>query len=334
MPFKYCDVNLKSNGGTELVSRALEKKLTEKAPDLLENFDLYPSRVRNFDASRPSVYILHDLPGDPESDHLKHDKGSRWNAMVFVSHWQHQQYQSFYQFNGDNAYVVKNAIEPFNLDVKSKFINRLGTPENPVKLIYHTTPHRGLEILVPVFEHLYESLKQQGVYIELNVYSSFSIYGWQQRDAQYQELFDRCRQHPAINYHGAVSNDEVRQALQQSHIFAFPSIWPETSCIAMIEAMAAGNLVVHSNLAALPETAAGMTFCYPFVSSLNDHAGRFCEHLMHAIFNCINNAEEVSQMLTFVSQRTNITYSWDNRIDEWVGLLSNLKRDIATSSLK
>ena len=47
------------------------------------------------------------------------------------------------------------------------------------------------------------------------------------------------------------------------HIFAYPSIWHETSCIAAIEAMAAGCEIVTTNLGALYET------CSPFGRFIN-----------------------------------------------------------------
>ena len=92
--------------------------------------------------------------------------------------------------------------------------------------------------------------------VHLDVFSSFNAYGWAERDEPYQELFDKIEAHPQMTYHGFKPNNIVRNALQKAHIFAYPSIWMETSCIALMEAMSAGLMCVHPNLAALPETAA------------------------------------------------------------------------------
>ena len=48
------------------------------------------------------------------------------------------------------------------------------------------------------------------------------------------------------------------ELLKEMHIYAFPSIWVETSCISAIEAMGAGCEIVTTNLGALYET------CTPF----------------------------------------------------------------------
>jgi hypothetical protein len=72
------------------------------------------------------------------------------------------------------------------------------------------------------------------------------------------------RQHPKIRYHGTQPNAAVREALTRAHVFAYPSVWPETSCLCLIEAMSAGLVCVHSNLGALFETAAHWTQIYPF----------------------------------------------------------------------
>jgi glycosyltransferase involved in cell wall biosynthesis len=208
--------------------------------------------------------------------------------------------------------VIKNAIDP--IPIQKKEYN--GT----INLIYHTTPHRGLEILVPVFEELCKLHDN----IHLDVYSSFEIYGWKDRDVQYQELFDRCRAHEKISYHGSVSNEEIREALVRSHIFAYPSIWPETSCLAVIEAMSAKNIVVCPNYAALPETCSNFAMMYPYTENKNAHAVQFAHTLNNAIESIKNNIDGLDPYLDFQKQFFDYFYSWSKRKLEWENLLKSI----------
>jgi len=118
--------------------------------------------------------------------------------------------------------------------------------DNKIRLIYTPTPHRGLEILVPVFEHIVRDMPD----IHLDIFSSFNLYGWKERDKAYEKLFERIDAHPQMTNHGTVKNSVVRDYLGKSHIFAYPSIWKETSGITLIEAMSSRNLIVASDLAA------------------------------------------------------------------------------------
>jgi hypothetical protein len=51
-----------------------------------------------FDIDETKIRILwqHDLPGDPESEHLKNGGHDRFHKIVFVSNWQMQQYINHY----------------------------------------------------------------------------------------------------------------------------------------------------------------------------------------------------------------------------------------------
>ena len=227
-----------------------------------------------------------------------------------------------------NQFVMPNAIGVFDNSVLEKWIEPgLGSKENPLRLIYHTTPHRGLELLVAVYDQIFKNLQALGIHLHLDVFSSFALYGWEQYDKPFEKLFDVCRQHPSIDYHGAVSNDLVRQALQRAHIFAYPSIWQETSCLALIEAMGAGCVCVHSNLAALPETAGGMTVCYPYVPDPTAHARRFAEVLHDVIMSTASTLKQKQTPFKAVlaMQRVSAIYNWDRRIQDWIGLLIRLK---------
>jgi UDP-glucose:(glucosyl)LPS alpha-1,2-glucosyltransferase len=307
------ELNKNARGGTELMQERLHNSIPK---DLLDQFQIIPSRVRDLDPSKKKILWLHDLPNDPESEHLKKPESrKRFDKIVCVSDWQMQLYNLISGVPYAESVVLKNAIEP--IDIEAKEYN--GT----VNLIYHTTPHRGLEILVPVFEELCNTHDN----IHLDVYSSFKIYGWEQRDEQFKQLFDRCKNHPKITYHGAVSNEEVREALKKSHIYAYPCIWPETSCLSVIEAMSAMNLVVCPNYAALPETCSNFAMMYPFNENISMHAVQFAHTLNAAIENVKTNNGEPSTYLEFQKQYFDYFYSWDRRKGEWLALLQSIASD-------
>lgn len=310
------ELNKRANGGTENVHRALDAKIN---PELLDKFQLIPSRVRKLDNRKKWVLVLHDLPSDPESAHLREKANqNKFASIVCVSHWQKDMYNLQLGIPLEKITVIQNAIEPFPYRSTVK-----ATPDDgKIRLIYHTTPHRGLRILVPVFEKLAERYPE----IELDVYSSFSIYGWEERDAPYKELFDRCRAHPQINYHGAVPNAQVREALQRADIFSYPSEWPETSCIAAIEALAAGCMMVASSYAALPETCANFALMYPFAETAQVHANRFATNLITAIetVKAYRGTPSFEGRRNFQAQYFNMNYSWDYRIPQWEQHLRSL----------
>lgn len=301
-----------SNGGTEQMYRGLVQRLD---PELLEKFQIICSRVRWVDPDKKTILWLHDLPGDPESAHLK-DQASkdRFEKIVCVSNWQMQLYNLYHGLKYDECVVLQNAIEP--IDIKEKSF------DGPIKLIYHTTPHRGLEILVPVYEELYKNF---GDKIHLDVYSSFALYGWDQRDEPYKKLFDKCNEHEGITYHGYQPHETVVEALKTAHIFAYPSIWQETSCLSAIEAMSAKNFVVAPNFAALPETMANFGFTYQFQESRDKHAANFANTLTAVIKAMLDKKQHKTLKQELDLQKTYIDsiYNWDVRAEQWTNFLKS-----------
>jgi glycosyltransferase involved in cell wall biosynthesis len=209
-----------------------------------------------------NIFYCHDLVFDPENAVLRDGGWQKFDHFVFVSYWQRDQYMLIYQIPYSKCSVIHNAIE-LEYHPHQKRTDQ-------IRFIYHTTPHRGLELVYPIFD----ALSKQYDNIHLDVYSSFKIYGWGQRDKPYEKLFEKLKEHPKITYHGSKNNEEVLEALKESHIFLFPSIWQETSCIAMIEAIRSGVLVIHPNYAALPETSSNATLMYEYTEDRNEHANR------------------------------------------------------------
>lgn len=305
--FERSSLNQNARGGTEIIA---EKMVEVIDPELLKEFQIFTSRVEeDLDETKVRIYHLQDLPGDPASDHLKNGGWNRFNLLVFATNWQMQAYINHYGIPYSKCVVIPNAIEPIPAHEK---------PKGTIRLAYWSTPHRGLNILVPVFNKLCEKYDN----IELDVYSSFNLYGWGERDQQYQELFEQCKAHPKINYYGSVPNADLKKSLENTHILAYPSIWTETSCITLMEAMSAGLACVHPNLGALYETAAGWTQMYQWHEDLNMHAHRFYQ----VLDGVIENYWEEGMQSQLASQKTyaDVFYNWSVRKHQWDALLKSL----------
>lgn len=298
-------------GGTEMMNKALYERVDN---DLLNQFFIIKSRVRTLEKEKKNLLWLHDLWGDPEVQHLRDEKSrDRFAKLIFVSNYQLCSYNIALGVPYEKSIVLKNAIEPIPTFKKTK---------ERVNLIYHTTPHRGLELLVPVVEKLSEILD---VPFHLDVYSSFEAYGWKHRDEPYLDLFERIKNHPNMTYHGYQPNDVVRKALQEAHIFAYPNIWQETSCIAAIEAMSAECEIVCPNLAALPETTGNLATMYNYNEDVNAHANIFAAHLHQSIKR---RFEDVMFQKTFFAKNwVDNFYNWDVRAAEWTAMLKGLLKD-------
>jgi glycosyltransferase involved in cell wall biosynthesis len=291
------------------MGRELERRLP---PELLERFQIIPSRVRELDLARIRVLWLHNTAVDPEAQSALGNGGwRRFHRLVFVSHHQMLSFIEAYAIPWERCAVLPNAIVPIAARDK---------PTGPIRLIYTSTPQRGLEILHAVFCRLAEEHQD----IELDVFSSFKLYGWDDADAQFQPLLDRLKEHPRIRWHGARPSQEVRDALQRAHLFAYPSIWQETSGIVLMEAMSAALLCVHPNYGALYETAAGLTMMYQWSADKNVHAGIFANRLGEAIGLLKTDPQRARRLAAIQSDYANQVFAWDRRAAEWEAFLRGL----------
>ena len=189
---------LAAMGGTELMIARVRRAY----PRLTEQVQLVGSRPRDVahDPTKPKIVWLQDLIDDPSLKCLVDPTyRSVFNAIVCVSAWQQDQFARA-GIPYSQTTVIKNSCEPL-VPTWPKPVPEDGK----LRLIYHSTPHRGLAVLSAAAAEL-ANVRQDW---HLDVYSSTKIYGWPDaQDAQFEPLYQQLRDNPCVTYHGTVDQGD------------------------------------------------------------------------------------------------------------------------------
>jgi len=316
--YDLMEVNKDAHGGTELFMHFLYSGIIPR--ELLENVQIMPGRITELKEDKIRILTMHDLPHEPQFQPLGDmSYRKKIHRTVFISHWQQQQFMNQLRFPNDlTNLVIESGIEPSVLDEKPD-------PTDIINLAYFTTPHRGLNVLLPVFSKIAETDKN----VKLHVHSSFAAYGRPEQDAQFEQLFQICRDHPQIEYYGFTEHEELLAKIKDYHIFAYPSVWPETACRAMLEAMSAKLLCVHPNLAALPDTSGSLNLMYQGSTNPQEHLNAFYTALTGAISIVRENSPSLQQHLDFNKHYVDWRYNPEVIVKKWIGLLMELNKQYA-----
>jgi UDP-glucose:(glucosyl)LPS alpha-1,2-glucosyltransferase len=307
------------------LSNKLPKKLIDKFQIIVDHTDYFT--LLNDDKIR--LYWSHLTPEQNEEvagivsanpTPLKNGGWNKFHKIVFISHHQMENWIKIYDIPRSHCVVMKYALDPIKLQEK---------PIDKIVLVHHSSPQRGLSLLVDVFERLCEEYDN----IELKVHSSYEIYddnniflkslAQKQKDYEKSDLYQRLERHSKIKNIGYLPNDELKKSLASSHIFVYPNILPETFCLALLEAMSAGCLCVHPNYGCLSETAANWTMMYPYHEKIILHKERFYQELKKAIE--IVDTKQTQEHLKKQKEYVDYLFNWERRTQDWVDLLTSLE---------
>ncbi|MER2519391.1 MAG: glycosyltransferase family 4 protein [Bdellovibrionales bacterium] len=247
-----------------------------------------------------------------------------FRGMVFVSEWQKKVNQSFVAPSCQQI-VIRNAMNPV--------FERLFAPDEPTLaakggdapiIFYVGATPRGALHMPGVIAHLQHRLPDFSV----EIYSSCAP----SRDpVENAACFARMRALSHVTHVGMVGQAELAQRMKRASIMAMPNPWPETSCIALIEAMAAGLMVVATDRAALPETAAGFARHVPVEDA--DHPIRFDMEIPYEAFadaialewrERVRKPEERERRLRAQIDAVVANYQWRHRVALWTSFLAGL----------
>jgi glycosyltransferase involved in cell wall biosynthesis len=299
--------NQNPRGGTELQFEYLRKHVD---PQLLNQFQICTSVPESIPLSLTKINVLwqknsYDQPNLAPwfKDKSNHDK---YDWYVFNSNWNFEKFRMMFDIPLNKSLVIKNGvgdIEPIATTYKKG---------DPIKIIHHCTPWRGLSVLLGAMQLVKNPL------ITLDVYSSTEVYGkrfHEQTDDQYKELYEQARQLPNVNYIGYKPNEYIKEHLKDYRLFVYPSIWEETFCISLLEAMAAGLYCVTTNFGALFETGAEFPMYIPYSNDYHSLARRFAEGIEVAAKSL--EVDGINDHLRVQKDYVNRFYNWKVKSISW-----------------
>jgi hypothetical protein len=163
-------------GGTEIQLEYLHKYVSKELLDKVEITTSIPEKTPLLN-DKTNILWVHNSYDQPNlypwfKNKLNHRK---YDWYVFNSHWTYEKYRMLFDIPTDMSLVIKNGFDD-DLIVKSEF-----KPKEKLKLVYTSTPWRGLDVLLSAMEQIKTDK------VELDIYSSTQIYG------------DAFKKYPIIN---------------------------------------------------------------------------------------------------------------------------------------
>jgi glycosyltransferase involved in cell wall biosynthesis len=239
-----------------------------------------------------------------------------WDRIVCVSDWHRSTYHRRLHVPERQMEVLRNAIGP-GFERPFRDASDLAEAKSgPPRLAYTSAPFRGLDVLLSCFPEVRSTHPQ----CRLDVFSSLQVYYQTGVQDTLQSLYAQCRATDGVQYRGSISQASLADELRGVHLLAYPSTFAETSCIAVMEALAAGALVVTSDLGALPETCGGWAKLVPQIGAghtREEFEREFVLQLDSALRRLESDRDAFLRERFEQAQAIQSSCTWRVRAEEW-----------------
>ena len=252
-----------------------------------------------------------DAPDQPQNLGLGDWRvAGKIDRFLAVSEWAKKTTCQASGFPLNKSAVLRNGINPEWFSGNES--------RNPKRLIYSSTPYRGLALL----PEIYTELKRRHPDLELHIFSGYDVYTApgqqfdQQAIAEFNQLKEKLELLPDCTLHGNVTQQRLAKEYLKSSILAYPNTFAETSCITAMEAQAAGCPIVTSNLAALPETVGRAGILIDRKPGTPEYTQAFIESCHKLLSD-----QQLWQQLSATAVEQSKQNSWEQRAREFVAIM-------------
>jgi glycosyltransferase involved in cell wall biosynthesis len=300
-------------GGTEIQVEYLHKYVSKELLDKVQITTSVPEKTPLL-IDKTNILWVHNSYDQPNvmpwfKNKLNHGK---YDWYVFNSHWTYEKFRYFFSIPTELCLVIKNGFDD-DLILKTDF-----KPKEKIKLIYTSTPWRGLDVLLDAMEQI----KTDNV--ELDIYSSTQIYGdhfKKVNDDKFIALYDRAKTIKNVNYKGYLNHKELMKILHTYDAYIHPSTFEETFCLAAMESLACGLVAVTTDLGALYETCADFPIYVPHQNNRKLLASQFAA-VIDKLSVMMKDVDETK--MKFQQQYYRQFYHWNIIKTYWENFLNGI----------
>jgi glycosyltransferase involved in cell wall biosynthesis len=282
-PWTIENINTTGIGGSETCAALLAKEFVKKGYrciiigdcDGLEGKydDVEYIHYTKFDSFKEANYIDYFISSrkmSPLANRIENGKNYVWSHDIFIpecrdsyppfadkvdkficlSPWHVNFFSEHHKVDKSQIHILGNGID-LN---RYKDVDKI--EKDPYKLIYSSSPDRGLIFLLQMFP----GLRSEFPDLSLHVFYGFD--NWKKaikyrnnpQEIQHLENIEKLMKQDGIHYYGRVSQKRLAQEQMGSSYWVYPTNFTETYCITAIECMLANTIPVCTTLAALETT--------------------------------------------------------------------------------
>lgn len=212
--------------------------------EVLDYFSVYrPSahimwRHQHKLSDAPSYMWVHDLTAWMGEHECNYDK------MFYLTNFHKDYMISMQGIDPSKMIATRNGLNP------EKFEGLDGIEKNVNKVVFPSSPDRGLEHAIRIVELARKDLPD----LELHCYYGFdNMEKFGMKDMA-SKLKAMILERPWVKSHGGIEQRELMRELASASVHLYPSVFIESSCIAVLESLCCGTYVLAREIGALQDT--------------------------------------------------------------------------------
>ena len=267
---------------------------------------------------------LHDkqhLPFREETLHLA-------DRILALSEY-HAEDPGFANVPPEKIYFTSNGLNP-------DFTSEAGNNEWN-RVIFPSSPDRGLDKVLELWPKVLKEVPEAQLDIFYGFSKHYDIASKRDRSlVTLKQKILKLLDQPGVNFHGMVGHKELADAFAKAGVWAYPTQWPETSCITAMKAAASGCYVVTSGYGVLPETLEGIEDFGPthkdkLIYGDKKREKAFVDAIVGRMVAARDYPDVTREYRIGQAKKTMEKYSWTKVAKEWSNLFSEMLDPVAVS---